>query len=569
MLMPASEPHSDEAMLGTLPSHGRSVGRPILISVTVVALGGLAFLVFHSIPGETEWSPAYVSVQDAQSDPPQREDNDAAPEPEPTRGERLEIWAGDEQTGRPGSVLSRPIAVRLLDDAGRPIPNRMIRFEVAPDGGTVEMDSVRTSGSGLATNTWRLGSDSSDLSVVATPAGNPEIRAQFSAEYEATLPGDAAAEQGAPATAERPATASEGAEETAPGPSRSGDASRTGPGRVGRSPAVTSWAGGGFNTCHVDTGGVVRCWGGRARNPAGFGILGDSIGYVAAGVFHVCGISVTFDVGCWSASDDSNDGTIVGDWVLPGFGNPLELAVGAEHVCARTDTGEVICWGSGERGQLGTGDEPRVAPPLPVDGVEGVVQLVSGWFHTCALTNQSAVFCWGANEAGQLGIGVPGNRSRPVPVDHGEPFSSIAAGSKRSCGLDRSGVAWCWGDGQAGAPGTDAAPSSHVPRRVNSSVSFTSLTVGGAHTCGLTESGRAWCWGQNVFGQLGTGTTEDSAGPLPVAGDVRFRFLISGGAHTCGKSLSGDLYCWGNNFSGQLGDGTQENSRIPVIANGP
>lgn len=544
--------------------------RRVLVGLAALVVLALAVVAYRSAGSGSDWTPSYVESPTGPS-------RDGGPRPasgagqpdlqpgepgtaiDPQSGEQVGIYSGNQQTGTLGRLLPRSLAVLVRNAEGRPAANREIRFEVSPGGGSVGSTSVRTSSSGLATTTWQLGRDPGALEVRAYLADRPDISVRFTATGQRG-PGLATGAAGGAESGPGPSEASIPAASTGRtnNPTAVDAPTAASPSRAGK------WAAGGVHTCRVDGAGAISCWGSGGSGPTR--AMSSMTWGVAAGLFHTCGISVSATVGCWVASEDANDRSIVGEWSIPGSGDPVELAVGAEHVCARTDTGRVFCWGSGSRGQLGTGAQQQATGPVAVDGVDGVVQLVSGWFHTCALTDESSVFCWGANEAGQLGIGVPGNQSRPVPVDQEVPFSSIAAGSKRSCGLDRNGGVWCWGDNQAGALGTDAVSSADVPRRLDTDVPFTSLTVGGAHTCGLTRSGRAWCWGQNVFGQLGTGTTEDSSVPLPVAGDIRFSFLISGGAHTCGESVGGNLYCWGNNFSGQLGDGTQENSRTPVIA---
>ncbi len=69
---------------------------------------------------------------------------------------------GDIQTGPAGSILPRPVTVRLISESGLPVPPQLIRFKIVSGGGKVnEADSVAvlTNTSGYASVNWRLGAD--------------------------------------------------------------------------------------------------------------------------------------------------------------------------------------------------------------------------------------------------------------------------------------------------------------------------------------------------------------------------------------------------------------------------
>ncbi|MDX1675051.1 MAG: hypothetical protein R3314_09685, partial [Longimicrobiales bacterium] len=471
-------------------------------------------------------------------------------------GEQLVLWSGTGQTGRLGQLLPRSLAVVLVDSAGRPIADREVRFAVAPGGGNVDRDSVRTSDSGLAATSWRLGRNPSALEVRAYVADRPELTVRFTATADGPPPVAAAPSLSEPSEDPVSEPGPESIREsTAPGPEREGPA-------VARPARARAWSVGGVHTCRVNGAGGVSCWGPGGEDERA---LGSVIWGVAAGVFHVCAVTDASTVGCWRVGGGERQ-AISGERSLPGDGRPVELAVGSEHVCARTDDGRVVCWGSNGRGQLGqSGSSPGSAV---VEGLTDVAQVAAGWFHTCALTRRGDAYCWGANDVGQLGTGGSGDRTRPTPVAQPGPLIALAAGASHTCALTPNGAAWCWGENQYGQLGTGAITSSARPTRVDSDLSFRSLVAGGVHTCGLTEAGNAWCWGRNLFGQLGDGSTEDSSAPVPVAGAHTFARLGGGGAHTCGETVNGTLYCWGNNIQGQVGDGTRDNRTAPVRAGG-
>ena len=559
LLIPSSEPDPEDLVESPAPSK-TVLGRKVVVGVAVVAITVLGVFAYLSLPGSGDDGPEYV-----------RSTPEAPRGPQPTRsaravqegreiaidaevGAQLVVWAGNEQTGRLGELLRRSLAVVLLDEAGRPMVDRVIRFDVERGGGRVDRDSVRTSDSGLATTAWRLGTDPNALAVRAYVADRPQLAVRFTA------------------TADRSSRSGSG-----PTPREGPESAATSQGDLdtaGSAPARTRtvappvraprWTTGGVHTCRVDGAGAIACWGANAGegNPA----LDAVIWGVEAGVFHVCGVTDASTVGCWSVA--SADGQIItGERPFPSDAEPVELAVGSEHACARSDEGAVYCWGSNQRGQLGTGSGSR-SQPTRVPELTDVTQIAAGWFHTCALTRPGDVFCWGANDAGQLGTGSTSDSGSPTPLRQPAPFSALTAGSGHTCGLAEGGGAWCWGENQYGQLGTGALTATVRPTEVDTDLAFRSLVAGGVHTCGLTGAGNAWCWGRNLFGQLGDGSTDDSTTPVPVDGGHRFVRLDGGGAHTCGETMDSGLYCWGNNIQGQVGDGTRDNRSRPVRAGG-
>src|SRR6185503_15623744 len=141
---------------------------------------------------------------------------------------------------------------------------------------------------------------------------------------------------------------------------------------------------GGFHTCAVVTGGLVRCWG-----HDGMGQTGDG-----------------------SPGDASSTPTTVGG--ITAVNPATAVSTGEFHSCALLQDGTVKCWGHNGFGQLGAdpdGATPETedsATAIPVVGLPDpadheVVALTTGSAHTCALLDDNTVFCWGQNAYGQLG----------------------------------------------------------------------------------------------------------------------------------------------------------------------
>jgi alpha-tubulin suppressor-like RCC1 family protein len=534
---------------------------------------------------------------------------------DPVDGTRLIVWSGSGQTGEPGRLLRRGLAVVVQDSTGRPIPGAEVRFAVARGGGRVEPGRATTSDLGLAMATWWLGTDPDSLRVAAQLVSAPDLQVEFTATHrdetesppvdpgEARMAAGGAEEPGTTAdappgatvrtpiaptegtaevAAEMPAGAPEAAPAAAPAAPAAVATGEPAPGAVAagaptraRAPAGVPVRGGarltagGVHTCRLLAGDVV-CWGGHESGSGGSSSSGPPAGApsllaVSAGLFHSCGVTTRETVYCWpvAASPPGSPKASPVELELPGGAIPVEVVAGAEHSCALSRDGRVFCWGSNAHGQLGDGTTSDGRSPVPVAGLARVVQLASGWMHTCAVTRSGAVYCWGANGAGQVSEG-PRVRTRATPVEHAGAFVHVTAGSAHSCALTDAGQVWCWGSNEHGQLGTGGPASDRGPRPVAGDLVFRAVATGGVHTCGLTNEGAAWCWGRNTFGQLGNDTGRDSNRPSPVAGERSLVTLDAGGSHTCGETADGRVYCWGNNIQGQVGDGTRDNKSAPV-----
>ena len=83
--------------------------------------------------------------------------------------DEIEIISGnDGQTGTPGSALSNPFIVRVVDSADDPIEGIRVYFDVDEGGGSLDTRSVRTDAAGEAETTLTLGSSPGENTVIAT-----------------------------------------------------------------------------------------------------------------------------------------------------------------------------------------------------------------------------------------------------------------------------------------------------------------------------------------------------------------------------------------------------------------
>lgn len=104
----------------------------------------------------------------------------------PSEGTAASITAtrGNNQTGTVGGALADSLQVRVLDKAGRPVPNQPVAWTVVAGGGAVSPASSNTDASGYAAAKWTLGSGAGTQQVRAKPTGNgapDDLQAVFSA----------------------------------------------------------------------------------------------------------------------------------------------------------------------------------------------------------------------------------------------------------------------------------------------------------------------------------------------------------------------------------------------------
>jgi len=449
----------------------------------------------------------------------------------------LQFVSGESMEGEVGAPLPGPVAVRVVDSNGAPMPGVAVRFEPGDGSGSADPAVVETDAEGVASTNWTLGSGTGTQELAARVASRPQVVARFEA---------------------RP--------------------------RAATLAVRAALAVGGTHACSLRSNGTLTCWGGNESGQLGDGsrtrrvtpsndVQGGPFAVVAAGVSHMCGLTSGGTAQCWGANDQGQSGGGAGAALsaprtVSGAPPLAGLAVGLAHSCGRTSGGDVYCWGANGSGQLGDGTTSRHDTPTRVAGSQSFRSITAGWQHTCGLDGSGRAYCWGNGGDGRLGTGGVGGASRPQPVLGGHLFQQLAAGNAHTCGVTTNGRILCWGSNEFGQLGTGSTDRALTPEPIALDEPFSAVAVGGVHTCGVAAGGAALCWGRNHYGQVGDGTTEDRRSPTQVAGSARFSELRSLGSHNCGRTPGGDILCWGYNVEGQLGDGTRQNRSTPVFLAG-
>jgi alpha-tubulin suppressor-like RCC1 family protein len=285
---------------------------------------------------------------------------------------------------------------------------------------------------------------------------------------------------------------------------------------------------------------------------------------LSTGYAHSCAIAGAADVvRCWGenfseqlgASDTDIANTEIVETSIPGV---RAVATGAAHTCVMLAGGTVQCWGSNTAGQLARDPQttPGSATPLPMVGLENVVELTASLTSTCARRSDGKVACWGGN----FGEAPVFASRQEAPLDDA---TRIAGGVASTCALREGGTVVCWGlnsKGQLGDPNRalDAPVGDHVDAMGLTSI--VDLAVGAGHACAVDGSGQVYCWGDDSTGALHVAAEADADGivrtPSRVPALTDVIDVAVGNAYSCARRRSGQVVCWGDNQLGQLGDGT-------------
>jgi alpha-tubulin suppressor-like RCC1 family protein len=529
----------------------------------------------------------------------------------------------------PGVTLTDSVRVIVTNIDSVRVPNARVRFTVTEGGGSVSPATVTTGPNGIAATAWTLGPVAGRNVVTASVVradGTPDTLVQDNAvtfvinSYNALTvqAGDNQTGQilselpvhpsvklvdslgvpraGVPVTftayangrVTTPVVSTDAAGIASPGSWFLGDIAGTQMLEARVEDAKATWQAtatgtpiyykpvfvttGGFTTCALETGGVVKCWGAELQIGTGdttdiftpTQVKGSLVAAsVISGPTHNCALTSQGQAWCWGLNVFGDSTGSLHELEPKSVETDItwsQLSPGFAHNCGVNLLETAYCWGAnsgGNAGQLGDGTTTDRRSPTAVTGGFKFSQVVTGGSHSCGLSNGSAL-CWGQNTAGQLGDGTTQPRTTPTVVSGGLTFQSIVAGSDFTCGLTAQpeGKTYCWG-GISGA--AQVTPSAYT-----SAPSFTALSAnGGGHACALAADNNAYCWGNNNSGQLGDSSRVRRATPSRVAGDLRFTQISAGFLHTCGITTAGAVACWGNNRSGELGDTTATSRTTP------
>lgn len=443
------------------------------------------------------------------------------------------IDEGDRQWATVGKPLTGPLAVKVFDSYGNPVPDVTVSWQFKSGRGRLEPASSVTGESGIARTLPVLGTVAGPDTVLAIAQGkvvaafhvtarpDAAVRIEIPAQNVGVLAGDSVMIRAAPVDVYGNVVT---------------DLSQTW--RIENQE---------FAATSTSTGFQAVVHGIRP---------GTTAMMISAGVLRT---KVVISVQPLRFSKVS-----VGSPPVYGYGSMFPERT--NHACGLTVEGKAFCWGyRGSYGELGWGRDlagtPAQTSPTAVVSPRRYTSISAGGGFTCAIATDGFVDCWGANNAGQLGVQTEticfrGHRTGPVkcsrlPVRTGGGMlaQSITAGGNHVCILQQSGVAYCWGGNETGQLGDGTRSASLNPVRVQASEPFDEIYAGDRYTCALgRNSRRVFCWGSNEDGRSGIGDQEHSTIPLPVSGGLTFSSVRVGPAYACGQTSTG-VFCWGKGYA--------------------
>ena len=104
-------------------------------------------------------------------------------------GTRIERVSGGGGLVVGGCPLPQPLVVRVTDDAGLPVSNAAVEFTAEGNGGVAEPGVVRTNSQGLASATWRPGTEGGQNTMRAVLRTSKAPSVTFTAESRPVAPG--------------------------------------------------------------------------------------------------------------------------------------------------------------------------------------------------------------------------------------------------------------------------------------------------------------------------------------------------------------------------------------------
>lgn len=403
---------------------------------------------------------------------------------------RWEVVQGDSQRATLGAPLDSLVGVRLLDDAGRPMPAVAVTWRVSSGGGRLSWSTPVTDGEGIAWASWDagLGPDPQTLTL-------------------STLEFAPIVLTGLPDPAE----------------------------------FISLAVGAGFG-CGLDADGIAWCWGSNYEGNLGTDSLywsatpvriGEGtlrFSELVAGLWHVCGRQADGTVLCWGDNSRRQLGRITAG---PGSAVPTapsglpplaSIDAGDFGTCGVATDTSLWCWGAV------AGQATRPVPSLEFPGT-GFREIALGDNFACGILADSTVACWGDNTFGQLGQGTTTGSSAALrPITAPISATGLDASSIGACAVTAQRDLYCWGE-MAGMPGhgyADATKGS--PSR--SAQDFPVLRISLGYYCGAVwrspSSPRLLCpqsWTRDIEA-------------LPAIVEVKF-----GSETLCLRAAGGVTYC--------------------------
>ncbi len=286
--------------------------------------------------------------------------------------------------------------------------------------------------------------------------------------------------------------------------------------------------------CGLSPSGSVECWSGRDDHPVvetPGGVFVD----ITSGQDYACGLRPDWTVTCWGSEYYGR--------ATPPAGAFSKVSASDYYACGLRLSGEIQCWGE-------VFSQSKILPPTepltsvsagwggyrflygtmlstPPNNTRYLADIAHDWGYTCGLRPDRTVRCWG--DPGEEVV-----RHQPYWPEILDPpkreFLEIETGRLHACGLRVDGKIECWGNGLSTNYDYTRAGVYPDELRTSGPQTYTALSVGGTYTCGLRSDGAIECWddeGTAFFQQTGP-----------------FTAVSAGYDHQCGLHTTGNIHCW-------------------------
>jgi len=218
----------------------------------------------------------------------------------------------------------------------------------------------------------------------------------------------------------------------------------------------------------------VMCWGLNTLGQVGTGARSTTglaptvvrnanytMAMIASGSDQTCSVNTGGTLYCWGANNSgqmattASSTTTYGASVMSGISAAM-VASGLTHTCVVVTGGKVECIGGGKAGQLGNNTSANTTAWVVPTGLSSGVSALSAYGNSTCAVKAGGVWCWGGNPTGQLGTGTTVGSPVPVQVAGVSGATGVVVGNSAGYAWDGNGRVWAWGSNAYGQFGNGA-----------------------------------------------------------------------------------------------------------------